>query len=235
MKNIKRCLFLSHVRRINLIVVAVSLLMLVVFLRPYFNEIVVSEERLSLKDFPNQIGDWKGQDAAGLDIRSLDILRLTSYVTKRFTDSKGRSVYVYIGYWANQTGEYQAAKHSPALCLPSNGWQTTTLEDYVIDSNAKLSLMEPVKIRRMIGTKRASSELFHYWFFSGKKYYSQEWYALISLSISNLLYGRSDGGIVEISSPILGDSTKQSNIEAADSTLRDFSSELFPFLHSKIQ
>lgn len=222
------------VRRLNLIVSTVLFVLCALFLKTSLDLNKQSISRDLFSQFPNELGDWKGVDAQGLDIRSLDILRLSSYVTKRYVDSKNRSVYVYIGYWANQTGEYQAAKHSPALCLPSNGWQTSHLSDKVIGSDKYKELDGPVNLRRIIGSKRTDSELFYYWFFSGQRYYSQEWLALINLSMSNLLYGRSDGGIVEISTSIHGDSSRQTNIDNADNTLNDFLADFFPLLHARV-
>lgn len=191
------------------------------------------ESSISLKDFPLAFGDWTGVDSTGLDIRSLDILRLSSYVTRTYTNKSGDSISLYIGYWSSQSGEYQAAKHSPALCLPSNGWQTLHLDDYIYE-NDTLNLTEPIKIRKIIGTKRDTTDLFYYWFFAGRNYYSQEWYALIKLSLAKLLYGRNDGGIVEVSTAIKKGLSKEEAQENSEKVIKSFISDLMPILHNKI-
>ena len=224
----------TPVRRVGLIASTAVMFAFLLFFNSLVFKDTESVEALDFKDFPMQFGDWKGEDSVGLDIRSLDILKLSTYVRRRYTNSAGESVFLYIGYWATQSGEYQAAKHSPALCLPSNGWQTTSLSDTQIDPTNISNLDEPIVIRRLLGTFRKTSEVFHYWFFAGNKYYSQEWYALIKLSISNLLYGRNDGGIVEISSDLPTGVSQDEALRKADQTIDSFKAELIPYLHDKI-
>lgn len=195
--------------------------------------ISLAKERLTLENFPERLGDWKAGEDIGIDIRSLDVLRLTSYVKRTYTNSEGKRVFLYLGYWASQSGEHQSAKHSPTLCLPSNGWLTSNLSnlDYTFkheDKNTDLS------IRRIIGEKRGQSTLFYYWFFAGSEYYNQEWYALIKLSLQNLLYGRNDGGIVEIAADIPRTLSREDGQKEAEQNLQAFLGALTPYLHKKI-
>lgn len=193
-----------------------------------------NEPIINLTKFPMTLGEWVGEESVGMDIRSLDILKLTTYVRRRYTNPEGKSVFLYIGYWANQSGEHQAAKHSPALCLPSNGWQTTHLDNYLYD-DPELKLENKISIRKIIGEKRLNSELFYYWFFTGNKYYSQEWYALIELSLSNLFYGRNDGGIVEVSTSIPGTNHTEEALGESSQTIEEFTKVLIPYLHKQIK
>lgn len=184
---------------------------------------------LNFSEFPKTLGEWKGEDSMDMDKRSLDVLQLTSYIRRMYYHPSGASVYLYIGYWDKQSGEHQAAKHSPALCLPSNGWITTHLASNNLDSE-KYKTQSPIEARRVIGEKNRNKELFYYWFFAGKDYYSSEWYALIKLSLENILYGRSDGGIIEISSPMVG----ENNPDKADETISLFLRDLVPYLDDQI-
>jgi EpsI family protein len=234
MENSLEFLKTIKVRRLNLIVCLIILSLFFVGFKSMIYNDVEHEPRLNFKNFPINFGDWKGKDSAGLDIRSLDILKLSNYATRTYTDSKGRMITLYIGYWANQTGEYQAAKHSPALCLPSNGWQTLHLDNINLTKDQFNFLDKDIPIRRVIGTKRSNKDLFYYWFFSGTQYYSQEWYAIFKLSMSNLFFGRSDGGIIEISAEITGNKSFEENLKLTDETIKDFVKDFFPHLHQTI-
>jgi len=225
---------LLKVSRTNLIISCSLLLVFLLSFNTLLKPNVLENPSLDLTNFPKEFGSWKGMDSEGLDIRSLDILRLSTYVRRQYTNDRGQSVFLYIGYWASQSGEYQAAKHSPALCLPSNGWQATFLNDTHFNLKDDQN-QPPITIRKLIGEKRNVRELFYYWFFAGDKYYSQEWYALISLTISNLLYGRNDGGIVEVSTGLGGTIQTEEAQKNSEIIIEEFLGELVPYFHSQIK
>lgn len=223
----------NHYLKINRIGAFITLAILLTFTLT-IQSIVQSNKTskitpLNFSNFPKTLGEWKGEDSIDMDKRSLDVLQLSSYIRRVYTHPSGASVFLYIGYWDKQSGEYQAAKHSPALCLPSNGWITNNLVSNILDAN-EFKTQSSIEARRIVGEKNRNKELFYYWFFAGKDYYSSEWYALIKLSLENILYGRSDGGIVEISAPFLGNSTP----DKADETIRLFLKDLAPYVDRQI-
>ena len=188
---------------------------------------------IDFQSFPKNLGSWVGEDSMEMDSRSLDVLQLTSYIRRVYKHPSGRSIYLYIGYWDKQSGEHQAAKHSPALCLPSNGWLTTHLNSETLDSSS-YKIHAPIEARRIIGELRSKKELFYYWFFAGQDYYSSEWYALIKLSLENILYGRSDGGIVEISTSLQAEGNSNESSKNSEETIQLFLQDLVPYLDKKI-
>lgn len=197
-------------------------------------ELKEPENLINLDSLPENFGNWSRGQELGLDIRSLDVLRLTSYVKRSYVNNEGKTLYLYIGYWASQTGEHQAAKHSPVLCLPSNGWITSNRENFEHSfkfNNSDVS----INIRRILGELRGRSTLFYYWFFTGEEYYNQEWYALIKLSLQNLFYGRNDGGIIEIAAELPRDKSKKEAELEANLLIQDFLKELAPYLHKEIK
>ena len=78
-------------------------------------------ETVSLENFPNTLGEWQGEESSEMDARSQSILQLDQYLRRRYTTAEKRSAFVYVGYWKKQSGEHQAAKHSPLMCFPANG------------------------------------------------------------------------------------------------------------------
>ncbi|HQH26399.1 MAG TPA: EpsI family protein, partial [Oligoflexia bacterium] len=79
---------------------------------------------VDLRALPYQLGRWRGVDGPGLAKVARDILKLDHALKRTYTDADGNMIDLYIGYWTHQSGEHQAAKHSPAICLPANGWST---------------------------------------------------------------------------------------------------------------
>ena len=206
-----------------------TLLVSTAFVQLQLNKAEVTSADIAIESLPMKLGDWQGKDTEGLDIRSQDILKLTRYVKRLYTNPEGDRVILYVGYWQTQTGDYQAAKHSPALCLPANGWSIQFKP--VRQVNIKNS--DSVDTKRIVGEIRDTPYLFYYWFFSGEKNYTEEWQALINISFEKLFRGRSDGGIVEISIPIRG-GDKIAGEERANEILEDFLEEFYPELRKLI-
>lgn len=202
---------------------------------------------VQIEQLPMKLGDWQGRESVGLDVRSQEILKLDRYVKRSYTNSKGEQVLLYVGYWKRQTGEYQAAKHSPALCLPSNGWHTqpggtVTLTAGSLQSGSLQSGSlqsgpaptspggTPITAKKIIGELKGQSHLFYYWFFTGDSNYADEWQALLRISLENFFVGRSDGGIIEISTPIGFTAGNKAAAEDAERVIEEFAAEFTPAL-----
>ncbi len=186
--------------------------------------------KIELKTLPYEFAGWQGTDSAGLDDKSKLILQLDDYVKRVYKNQEGDLVYLYIGYWKKQNGEHQAAKHSPVLCLPSNGWQ---LGQRNLTSFASDNLTIPVK--KVFADLKDKKFLFHYYFFAGEKFYAQEWKALLNISMQTMTGNRSDGGIVEAYTVLKPGSGQDSKSEQADKVLSQFLKDLTPYLTNKIK
>lgn len=185
---------------------------------------------IRIADIPYSFGDWKGEDTAGLDIRSLEVLRLNQHTKRIYKNSKGETVLLYLGYWEQQSGDHQAAKHSPTLCLPSNGWLVTGMEDrnFTFPSPGAEAPLE-LTTRALLGEWQHRTMLFHFWFFSGEKTYTRESTALINIIRENFLHGRTDGGIVEVTTPVLGTGVHLER-DKAEAVVADFMKDFYPIL-----
>lgn len=211
-------------------VAALTILSIGAFFRIYFHGLSDnSSSDINLTSLPYKFADWEGIDTEGLDDKSRDILKLDRYIKRYYKNSAGQTVFIYIGYWKKQNGEHQAAKHSPALCLPSNGWLLGKRSIGNIESN---NLNVPVK--KLIAEYRGQPHYFHYYFFAGQAYYSQEWRALLNISLQTLFSSRSDGGIVEASTDIIQTTDKPSAEREADALLTRFLQDLNPELRKII-
>jgi len=176
-----------------------------------FRGSICDEIELSL---PMQKGRWTGQELPGLGIREKNILKLDQHLRRNYTRDDGKKVFIYIGYWKNQSGDHQAAKHSPKTCLPSNGWVVQQQGERILDPEDSLTAATI--------TAQFKSELkqYNYWFFSGEEIFHVEWLALLKIIKQRMFHGRSDGGIVEFASSTEG--LEQRDIDDADEVLKDF-------------
>ncbi len=219
--------------KISILGVVVSSILLCSTL--YFSDYLMQRSKSSsadivIENLPSQLGDWKQIDSHGLDVSSRRVLKLDRFVKRVYENSKKQQVYLYIGYWKRQTGDHQAAKHSPRLCLPANGWTTSA-----VWTEGPLKIGDTDLFYRAItGSTRMSTKLFHYWFFSGETTYHQGWKALLTISFQNLLYGRSDGGIIELGSDINIALGRKESIRQAKLYMDDFALELMKEMKSLV-
>lgn len=180
---------------------------------------------IQLELLPQTIGEWQGKDLEGLGPTARETLRLDQYVRRAYTNPAGKTVILYIGYWQTQSGEHQAAKHSPLTCLPANGWKIFNPESKTVNLGSN-----NLTLNKLHASFNNNSTLFYYWFFAGNTTYTEEWQALLKISLGNYLNNRSDGGIVEVYTPLL-DSSSASEAEAL---LGQFLELLYPELSSLV-
>ncbi|MCC6933550.1 MAG: EpsI family protein [Deltaproteobacteria bacterium] len=206
-----------------------SLLALMIILASaVFNSTLLSKRaqntvEIKLADLPKQFADWKMIDESGMENISREVLQLDSYIKRTYRNNNREIVYLYVGYWKKQSGDKQAAKHTPRLCLPSNGWLITTLPAQLIKSPVGQIVSSVV-----LGQHQMSQAMFYYWFFAGERTFHQDWKALLYIGLERLLRGRSDGGIVEISAALNREKHRENAQSKAQSVIEDFVIKFWP-------
>lgn len=157
-------------------------------------------DRKTLKDFPEQVGDWtKGRPDQILDDATLAVLRASDYLLRDYRRADGQSANFYVGYYASQ--REGASYHSPLNCLPGSGWT--------------LSAPGKVMIQRPDGTSFAANKyviengeyrsLMIYWYQGRGRTVASEYWGKVYTVIDSVRLRRSDGAMVRVTVP-LGDS-----------------------------
>ncbi|MCB0345122.1 MAG: EpsI family protein [Bdellovibrionales bacterium] len=177
-----------------------------------------SQTLMQLEQLPLQLAQWRGTELPGMGIRAKEVLQLDQHLQRAYRSATGAPVTLYLGYWEQQTGDHQAAKHSPKVCLPANGWEISESHSTVVPTNHG-----SIEVNELTAKRGTDSYLFLYWFFRGEQTYTQEWRALIDISLGAFMYGRSDGGIIEVSVPI-----RSADAAGARRTLLEFLSDFIP-------
>ncbi len=205
-----------------------------------------SASSLAVESLPMAFGQWQGREEAELSQAHHNTLKLDRYVRRTYssntsqlapeleastrsnptTSSNPAEVFVYVGYWRHQSSEHQAAKHSPLMCLPANGWKVSPTAEQTLKISPNLS--QPY--RQISATLKGEETLFNYWFFSGDRIYTDEGFAIFYIIKEVFLNSRSDGGIVEISTPIRRSASRATALANAQATLDEFMREFVPEL-----
>jgi EpsI family protein len=156
-------------------------------------------ERKELKDFPDQIGDWKktGVDQV-LDAPTLQVLRATDYLMRDFRRTDGQSANLYVGYYLTQRDG--ASYHSPLNCLPGSGW--------TLNEPGKVSLAGPngssFTANKYVIQNGEQKSLMLYWYQGRGRAVASEYWGKIYTVIDSVRLRRSDGAMVRVTVPMDG-------------------------------
>jgi len=184
---------------------------------------------VELSNVPKVFENWSSLDVDGVSIKERDILSLDESLTRIYRAEDNTSIYGYIGYWKRQTGDSQAAKHSPRMCLPANGWKIQPLANIELEINGKV-----ISVNRILAEINRQKYLYYYFFFNGEDYYTSEWESLLRITCNSLVGSRTDGGIVELNTPIKEDEAKNIDSSLAAERLTELVRLIEPELRKEI-
>jgi exosortase D (VPLPA-CTERM-specific) len=153
-------------------------------------------ERKAFIAFPATLDDWRGRTSS-LDAQTEHDLGLTDYILSDYAQPNGRSVNLYVAYYANQrTG---ASPHSPSVCIPGNGWQIVDLErTHYTSPDGRLSF----PLNRVLIAKGAQKQLVYYWFNERGMTIANEYLSKLYLLRDALIVNRTDGALVRLITPL---------------------------------
>lgn len=181
--------------RFGLVIAVVLLGGLLVNGWAYLGEAHVS--RKQLKDFPQQVGEWKqiGTDQT-IDDQTLRVLQASDYVMRNYHTPAGEIANFYVGYYATQRNG--ATFHSPQNCLPGSGW---TMSD-----PARITIASPngqsfVANRYLIQNGDQKS-LLVYWYQGRGRAVASEYWGKVYTVLDSVRLRRSDGALVRVIVPI---------------------------------
>jgi EpsI family protein len=154
--------------------------------------------RKSFDSFPDSIGGWRGRDDTPLDAGTLNMLRMSDYLIRRYADPTGRSVWLYLAYWQSQ--RRGADIHSPKNCLPGGGWEPVETSRITIP----VAGAAPITVNHFLIQKDRQMQVVIYWFQAQGSVVAGELDAKIAMMRNAIMRNRTDGALVRISSPVHG-------------------------------
>jgi EpsI family protein len=184
----------------------------------------VSVDRKNLKDFPQQVGQWRqvGADQE-FDAATLSVLRASDYLMRNYRAADGRIANFYVGYYASQRDG--ATYHSPLNCLPGSGWVMSNPGEITISPAGKPSFVA----NRYLIQNGGRRELLVYWYQGRGRSVANEYWGKVYTVLDSVRLRRSDGAMVRVMVPA-GDSEAKALESAADLSASAFSalSEFVP-------
>jgi EpsI family protein len=186
--------------------------------------------RKPLRGFPIRVAEWDGRAAPDLDAREARILGADEYLTRIYRQGADQPVALFIGYYGSQrTG---AVIHSPLNCLPGAGWQPVDRRRMLVDVDAigmeAFPRARRIEVNRVVIQKGEERQLAFYWYQERGRVVASEYASRIFLMLDAVRYGRTDGALVRILTPVGSDAD---DAERAASRLIEFVRTIFPRLN----
>jgi EpsI family protein len=172
-------------------------------------------------DFPLRIGEWNGSRSA-MEQMYLDSLHLSDYLLVDYRNPAGKSVNLYVAYYASQR-KWESV-HSPATCLPGNGWVFEESGPAQISFSGASS--PSMTVRRAFMQKSGERMLVYYWFPQRGRVLTGIEQMKLYTFWDALTRQRTDGALVRLITPL--DSGEEP--AAAEERLRGFCRAAVPVL-----
>ncbi len=164
----------------------------------------IAIDRDSFAQFPRQLGEWRQEGTArALSTRVENVLGADDYYSINLTKpGAGASVEFFSAWYADQS---QGGVHSPEICLPGGGWEISWLDR--TDLTDEMGWESPFMINRAIIQKGETRMMVYYWFDQKGRKIAWDIAAKYWLMVDGIRTGRTDGALVRLTTPILGDET----------------------------
>ncbi len=146
----------------------------------------------SLTKFPQAIGPFTSVNSREFSPEILEALGVDHYLMQEYRDSKGYSLWLYLGVYESQTeGEII---HSPKHCMPGSGWNT------VLDKMIMVTGIDgdQIQINQMLLQKGLDKQLAHYWYQGRGRVVANEYLDRAWMIFDSLLRQRSDGALIRV-------------------------------------
>jgi exosortase D (VPLPA-CTERM-specific) len=180
--------------------------------------------RTLFASFPTTLGDWHGKPGV-LDSETLGVLGLTDYIISDYAKPSGRPVNFYVAYYATQRSGF--SPHSPAVCIPGNGWQIADLKRTTYRSkDGQVSL----PFNRVVIVRGSDKQLVYYWFEERGMKIANEWLSKLYLLRDAMFKNRTDGALVRLTTPIY----PGEDLSDGDKRLQEFARIVVPKLDAYV-
>lgn len=177
--------------------------------------------RQVLAGFPLSLDDWRGVDAAPLDLDTMRVLGVDDYVLRTYAGGGGE-VGLYVGYYRSQ--RQGDTIHSPMNCLPGAGWVPVSA------GRLALAAAGGAEVNRYVIQKGEDRQVALYWYQGRGRTVASEYWSKAFLVWDAARRNRTDGALVRVLSPV----ARGASPADAERVAADFASRLFPMLGAYI-
>ncbi len=178
-------------------------------------------ELINLTDISTTTGEWQVNKNFSLDDKTQYILKTDQYIWRKYANSRGTNISLFVSYYKNQ--KYGEQIHSPKHCLPGSGWKIINKEIFTIPIHN--SPVYKLKINKLVNSNGQHSELVLYWFWTRNGTITSEYNLKFDLAKNSLLRKPTDAAFIRINLAV-----KKTSPEAM-LTASQFITEIFPSIN----
>jgi|TARA_B110000908_G_C10260445_1_gene458821 exosortase D (VPLPA-CTERM-specific) len=178
-------------------------------------------KKSNLATFPLQLDEWTGQDDS-IDTEVANKLGFTEYVMINYHNSEQRPVNFYVAYYASQ--RKGVSPHSPKVCIPGGGWEIADFSRTTVDQ---------MPVNRVVIRKGVQDQIVYYWFEERGVPVANEYIKKWMLFKDALFLNRTDGSLIRVTTPVLGDESIEDADRRAQAFIRSSRNQLLQLLPAK--
>jgi EpsI family protein len=174
-----------------------------------------------LDRMPGEFGGWKTVSEDALDPAVQEYLKPDSYILRNYGNAaSGGGVNLFVAYFKSLQSGY--GPHSPAVCLPGNGWLVRERNIIQISVPGRDAA---IPVNKFVLEKAGQHILVLYWYQNDRNVWAQEFQGKLRLLPDLIKYKRSDVSLVRIVEPVQGDDAGQALADC-----KQFATLIFPSL-----
>jgi exosortase D (VPLPA-CTERM-specific) len=177
--------------------------------------------KTNLATFPLQLDEWTGLDGS-IEDEVADKLGFTEYVMINYHNPEQRPVNFYVAYYASQ--RKGVSPHSPKVCIPGGGWEIAEFSRTTVDQ---------IPVNRVLIRKGLQDQIVYYWFEERGVAVANEYIKKWMLFKDALFLNRTDGSLIRVTTPVLGDESIVEADRRAQEFIRSSRNQLLQLLPAK--
>ena len=182
--------------------------------RLYF-KVYSQSDTVDIHVFPKEVAGWTSEEIEITD-HEYDILETRNAFTRKYTNQKGREVYLFIVYSQSN----RKVSHPPEICYTGSGATLISSVSRIIDVGDFA-----VRANKIFVEYGKYQQYMYYWFKVGDTFTSNYWKQQSLIAIKTLFGKPSSSALIRLSSTIKGD-----DIEEAAGDIEDFAKVITPLL-----
>lgn len=181
--------------------ITIALLIVATVANHAFSSLEAELTRRTLSEFPNTLGAWTAVDEQTIGKASMNVLHVDDYIMRSYSNQKGETIGLYIGYFKTQRDGKQV--HSPRQCLPGAGWKTIDHREYLLGLPGHNPEKVPINLQLM--AKGSQKQVYLWWYQGRGRIYANEHLNKLYLIWDAMTRHRTDGALVRVNMEVASD------------------------------
>ena len=184
----------------------------------YF-KVYMQADTIDIHGFPRTLNSWVSEELT-IGKYELAILETQNAFVRKYTNSNGNSVYVFLVYSQNN----RKVSHPPEICYTGSGATVVgSAPDTIILPSGKAE----IDINRLIVEKGNAKQLVFYWFKVGENFTRNYWKQQSLIAVKSFLGKPASSALIRLSTDI-----QDENSISATRLLKEFGELLIPQLQT---